>query len=205
MTVGQDCRLCPRLVDFRKDLRQRFPEYHNNPVQGFGCKNASLLIVGLAPGIHGANKTGRPFTGDASGNLLFDALYQFGFASLGVSHDSADGMKLADCRITNAIKCVPPENRPQPIELNTCNRFLTDELGSARVILVLGSQALCAVALAMGLRKSAFTFEHGAEYKTPYGSHLLVSYHPSQRNINTGKLNAAMFFRLFERIAVLLG
>lgn len=204
MVVGQDCRLCPRLVGFRQELQQRFPDYHNSPVNAFGPDQAGLLIVGLAPGLHGANKTGRPFTGDASGNLLFETLHRFGFASHSESRDPADDMRLADCRITNAVKCVPPENRPLPAELNTCNRYLADELASAGIILVLGGEALRAVALALGLRKTAFAFEHGAEYETPVGNRLLVSYHPSRRNTNTGKLTGAMFDQMFERIAELM-
>ena len=204
MAVGLDCKLCPRLAGFRDDLRHRYPGYHNNPVVAFGSRSAGLLIVGLAPGLHGANKTGRPFTGDASGSLLFDRLYRFGFASQAEALEATDKMRLVECRITNAVKCVPPENRPTPLELNTCNRYLVDELESARVVLALGGEALRAVALALDLPKSAFAFVHGAEYLSPKGQQLLVSYHPSRRNINTGKLTVEMFDRLFDRIVELV-
>lgn len=204
MVVGQYCRLCPRLAGYRDELRQRFPSYHNGPVDAFGADDADLLIVGLAPGLHGANKTGKPFTGDASGDMLFETLHRFGFASQRSSREFNESMRLTDCRITNAVKCVPPENRPSPAELNTCNRYLIDELAVARVILVLGGEALRAVALALGLPKSAYAFVHGAEYETPAGQQMLVSYHPSLRNTNTGKLTVAMFDRLFDRLVELV-
>ena len=204
MASGRDCRLCPRLAGFRDELQHRYPAYHNSPVNAFGAKTPRLLIVGLAPGLHGANKTGRPFTGDASGNLLFETLHRFGIASQAFSRDASDSMQLTNCRITNAVRCVPPENKPTPAELNTCNRYLVEELAMARVILVLGGEALRAVALALGLRKSAFAFIHGAEYETPSGHRLLVSYHPSQRNTNTGKLTVDMFHQLIERVVKLM-
>ncbi len=146
-----ECRLCPRLSEFRDELQQRYPEYHNNPVESFGPTDARLLVVGLAPGLHGANQSGRPFTGDASGQLLFECLHRFGFASKGTSISTDDGMVLSDCRITNAVRCVPPQNKPTPQELNTCNRFLSDELNQPAVVMVLGGDALKAVALALGL------------------------------------------------------
>ena len=199
-----ECRLCPRLSEFRDELQQRYPEYHNNPVESFGPPDARLLVVGLAPGLHGANQSGRPFTGDASGQLLFECLHRFGFASKGTSISTDDGMVLSDCRITNAVRCVPPQNKPTPQELNTCNRFLSDELNQPAVVMVLGGDALKAVALALGLPRQAFAFVHGAEYEMPNRGKLMVSYHPSRRNINTGKLTTAMFERVLERIVEIL-
>ena len=198
------CRRCPRLSGFRRELRQRYPAYHNNPVDSFGPGDAGLLIVGLAPGLHGANRSGRPFTGDASGQLLFDSLHRAGLASQGESLAITDGMHLDDCRITNAVRCVPPQNKPTPDELNTCNRYLRDEVKAARVILALGGDALKAVALALGLARKAFAFVHGAEYETPHRGMLLVSYHPSRRNLNTGKLTSDMFDRVLARAIELL-
>ena len=185
-------------------MQQRYPAYHNHPVDSFGPHRARLLIVGLAPGLHGANRSGRPFTGDASGQLLFSTLHKFGFASRADSVSAADGMRLEDCRITNAVRCVPPQNKPTPEELNTCNRYLGEELQTARVILVLGGESLKAVALAFGLRKQAFAFVHAAEYDAPNRSKLLVSYHPSRRNTNTGKLTPEMFERVLARAVELL-
>ena len=199
-----ECRLCPRLSEFRDELRQKYPTYHNNPVESFGTPAARLLVVGLAPGLHGANQSGRPFTGDASGQLLFECLHRFGFASKGTSITADDDMQLNDCRITNSVRCVPPQNKPTPQELNTCNRFLGGELKAASVVLVLGGDALKAVALALGLPRQAFAFVHGAEYAMPNQGRLVVSYHPSRRNINTGKLTTDMFDRVLSRIVEIL-
>ena len=198
------CRLCPRLAGFRDELQIRFPDYHNLPVDAFGPTGARLLVIGLAPGLHGANRTGRPFTGDASGDLLFKTLYRFGFAMRDVSRSPNDDMRLNGCRITNAVKCVPPQNRPEPAEVNNCNAFLAAEIGSAEVLLVLGLEALKAVSLALGLGKSAFTFVHGAESATPGGQFIVVSYDLRRRNTNTGKLTPEMFERLFTRVQELL-
>lgn len=195
----QACRLCPRLNDYRKEIKQRHPQYHCRPVSPFGVAGARLLIVGLAPGLHGANASGRPFTGDASGDLLFRQLYAHGFASQPSSRSRDDDMQLIDCRITNAVKCLPPGNLPVAAEKNACNRYLAeevDELPDGGVLLSLGGVAHAMVLRALGLRQAEYRFGHARQYKLERGRHLLASYHPSRYNINTGKLSAGRFARV---------
>ncbi len=201
------CRLCPRLGAYRAEQQRLFPEYHNLPVAAFGSTSPRLLIVGLAPGLHGANATGRPFTGDASGQLLFETLHRFGFASAAESRHSRDEMQLHDCRITNAVKCVPPQNRPNGAEIKRCNSYLQQEirqLSPGAVILALGTIAHRAVLSAVGLRQSRQPFAHLAEYSLPDAMCLLDSYHCSRYNINTGRLTRPMFERVFARIVEIL-
>ena len=192
----RDCPLCQRLVDFRLAARARFPDWHNAPVPPFGPDGARLLIVGLAPGLQGANRTGRPFTGDYAGNLLYATLQEFGLSRGAYDQRPDDGLELVDCRISNAVKCVPPENKPTPEEIRICNRFLAEELASLprlKVILALGSIAHDAVLVGMGQRKSAAKFSHGARHALPRGLSLFDSYHCSRYNTNTGRLTTDMF------------
>lgn len=207
MSLPRGCRLCPRLVAFRQRQQARHPGYHNRPVPPFGAATARLLIVGLAPGLHGANATGRPFTGDSSGNLLFEVLHRFGHASRKVSLAASDGLRLRSCRITNAVKCVPPENRPLAREVDTCNRYLRSELGAmpvGSVLLALGTIAHRAVIKAMDLGQSAYRFGHAAEFDLPNGMILFDCYHPSRYNQNTGRLTPVMLAGVFERIETVL-
>jgi uracil-DNA glycosylase len=198
---GRDCPLCPRLVDFRMAQRVAHPDWHNGPVPSFGDSSARLLIVGLAPGLKGANRTGRPFTGDYAGDLLYATLRKFGFARGNYAQHKDDGFTLFDCRVSNAARCVPPENKPLPEEVATCRRFLSAEIASMPklcAVLALGQIAHGAVLSALGQRKSAFAFEHAAIYRLPDGKFLADSYHCSRYNTNTGKLTTAMFEAVFE-------
>jgi uracil-DNA glycosylase family 4 len=192
----RDCPLCPRLVEFRLAARAKFPDWHNAPVAPFGSEDARLLIVGLAPGLQGANRTGRPFTGDYAGNLLYATLKEFGLARGEYEQRPDDTLRLVNCRISNAVKCVPPENKPTPEEINICNRFLADELASlprVKVVLALGSIAHDAVLVGSGLRKSAAKFGHAARHDLPRGRVMFDSYHCSRQNTNTGRLTTEMF------------
>lgn len=193
---GKDCPLCPRLVAFREDNRKRFPTWHNAPVGAFGSLDARLLIVGLAPGLRGANCTGRPFTGDWAGDLLYDTLLANGLARGTYLERPDDGLELIDCRITNAVRCVPPANRPTPAEAKACRPFLTDELAAMpnlQVVLAIGGFAHDAVISSMGGKKSAFRFAHGAVHLLSPHLTMADSYHCSRLNTNTGRLTAAMF------------
>jgi len=201
------CQQCPRLAAHRATLKLRYPDYHCAPVAAFGASSARLLIVGLAPGLHGANASGRPFTGDASGDLLFAALHDHGFASQPQSRSSTDGMQLIDCRLTNAVKCLPPRNQPRPVETITCNRFLQDEireLPAGGVLLTLGGIAHRAVTRALGLRNAEYPFARAAAYDLDGRCTLFSSYHPSRYNLNTGRISAASFAAVFGRIRELL-
>ena len=191
---------CPRLAGFLQDVRQQYPAYHARPVAPFGDPRARLLIVGLAPGMHGANRTGRPFTGDHAGILLYQTLHRFGFASRAESLAADDGLELIDCRITNAVKCLPPQNKPETAEIGTCNRFLADELQRSpelRVILALGGVAHKAVLLANGLKQSALAFAHGARHALGNGQILIDSYHCSRYNTQTRRLSSESFAEVF--------
>jgi uracil-DNA glycosylase family 4 len=197
------CTDCPRLAGFLADVRSRHPDYHARPVLPFGDPKARLLVVGLAPGMHGANRTGRPFTGDYAGILLYETLHAFGFASRAESVAADDGLQLIDCRISNAVKCLPPENKPEPAEIKTCNRYLADELRSApelRVLLALGLVAHKAVLMALGMKQSAFAFAHGARHVLPDGRILIDSYHCSRYNTQTRRLTSADFQEVFRRV-----
>lgn len=197
-----DCRRCPRLAEFLAEGRARHPDYHCAPVAPFGDAAPRLLIVGLAPGFHGANATGRPFTGDYAGVLLYETLHRFGWASAPVSTSRDDGLVLHGTRITNAVKCVPPANKPAPAEIATCNEFLRAELGSLpaqTVILALGAIAHGAVLRALSLKQSSFRFAHGAEHVLPGGRVLVDSYHCSRYNTNTRRLTQEMFREVVGR------
>ena len=197
------CTACPRLAAFLADVRSRHPDYHARPVAPFGDARARLLIVGLAPGMHGANRTGRPFTGDFAGILLYDTLHRFGFSNRAESVAAGDGLELDDCRISNAVKCLPPENKPEPAEIKTCNRYLAAELHAApdvRVILALGLVAHKAVLMALGLKQSAYAFAHGARHELPDGRILIDSYHCSRYNTQTKRLTTEGFHDVFRAI-----
>jgi len=193
------CRRCPRLVSLRESVQARYPRYHAAPVRAFGPPDASLLVVGLAPGMHGANASGRPFTGDDSGVLLYRTLYDCGFSSAPTSDGSGDGLQLYDCRVTNAVKCLPPDNKPVAAEVNRCNDYLIDELERARVVLILGGLAHKAVVRALGRRQRDFVFGHDVEHLLGDGRVLIDSYHCSRYNINTRRLTPAMFAAVFRR------
>lgn len=211
MTTLLDCTDCPRLAGFLADVRTKHPDYHARPVLPFGDPKARLLIVGLAPGMHGANRSGRPFTGDYAGILLYETLHAFGFGSRPVSESADDGLVLTDCRITNAVKCLPPENKPEPAEIRTCNPYLRDELAASpdvRVILALGLVAHKAVLMALGLKQSALAFAHGARHALPgdpVGRVLIDSYHCSRYNTQTRRLTSADFHDVFRAIRAELG
>lgn len=195
-----ECRHCPRLAGFLDEVRAQHPGYHARPVLPFGDTAARLLIVGLAPGMHGANRTGRPFTGDHAGILLYDTLHRFGFASAAESLHRNDGLQLIDCRITNAVKCLPPQNKPLPAEVRECNGWLHDELAESaqvRVIVALGSIAHEAVLRAEGLKPREHPFGHGARHALPGGRMLIDSYHCSRYNTQTRRLTTEMFHAVF--------
>ncbi len=190
------CRLCPRLAGFLDDVRERHPDYWARPVPSFGDPRARFVIVGLAPGLHGANASGRPFTGDWCGPLLYSTLHRHGFASLATSDRRGDGQSLIDCRIANAVKCVPPANKPELSEIRTCNGYLANELASrprVTTVLALGTIAHRATIEAMGLRVAHHRFAHHAKHVLPDGATLFDSYHVSRYNTNTGRLTEAMF------------
>ena len=200
------CRRCTRLAEFLDEGRARHPGYHCAPVAPFGDPAPRLLIVGLAPGFHGANATGRPFTGDYAGVLLYETLHRHGWASRPVSVARDDGLELTGCRITNAVKCVPPGNKPTPAEIATCNAFLARELESlpaATVILALGAIAHGAVLRSRGLAATRWRFAHAAEHRLPDGRVLVDSYHCTRYNTNTRRLTPAMFDAVVGRATAL--
>jgi uracil-DNA glycosylase family 4 len=200
------CRRCPRLAAFLERGRAEYPDYHCAPVAPFGDATARLLVVGLAPGLHGANATGRPFTGDHAGVLLYATLHACGWASAPVATARDDGLVLRGARITNAVKCVPPLNRPTPSEIATCNVFLRAELGGLPpgcVVLALGAIAHGAVLRALGVRPSQLRFGHGAEHSLPGDRVLVDSYHCSRYNTNTRRLTAEMFRTVVGRASEL--
>jgi len=201
---GHDCPLCPRLVEYRMANRVTFPDFFNGPVPPWGDPQPSLLIVGLAPGVKGANRTGRPFTGDYAGELLYSTLIKYGFAKGEFKADPNDGLQLVRCRITNAVKCVPPENKPTPAETKTCMKsFLATEIAAMaglKAILVLGQIAHVAVLDVLKIKRAAAPFGHGAEHLLPGGATLFSSYHCSRYNTNTGRLTEAMFHSVFDKI-----
>lgn len=203
---GRDCPLCPRLVAFREAQRRAFPTWHNAPVASLGPAGAPLLIVGLAPGLRGANRTGRPFTGDFAGEVLYPALIDRGLARGRFAADPGDGLELIGCRIANAVRCVPPANRPTPAEIRSCRPFLAAEVASAppRAILALGRIAHDTVLRSHGLVPARVRFAHGAEHRLGRGRWLIASYHTSRYNMNTGRLTAAMFAQALETAVRLL-
>lgn len=198
-----NCALCPRLKAFRVRNRKAFLDFHNAPVPSFGGIEAWLLIVGLAPGLKGANRTGRPFTGDYAGDLLYPTLRKFGFAKGDYCADPHDGLQLIGARVTNAVRCVPPENKPTPDEIATCRDFLKDEIAALKglgAILCLGKIAHASVLVCFGLKPSKFPFIHSAEHALPGGIRLFDSYHCSRLNTNTGKLTPKMFEAVVKKI-----
>ena len=199
----RDCTRCPRLAQFLADARDTHPGYHARPVPAFGDASPRLLIVGLAPGFHGANRTGRPFTGDYAGELLYRTLHAFGWGSGPISTSADDPLRLHGCRITNAVKCVPPENRPLPVEVRTCNGYLQQELAAlapGSAVLALGLVAHGAVLSGLGFPAARFKFAHGAEHPLSDGSRLFDSYHCSRYNTNTRRLTEPMFVAVFSAI-----
>jgi uracil-DNA glycosylase family 4 len=204
----RDCPRCPRLVAFREALRIEHPDWWNAPVPAFGDRNAWLAIVGLAPGKHGANRTGRPFTGDYAGELLYATLAKYGLSEGAYAAEPTDGLKLKGAVILNAVKCLPPANKPEPHEIANCRPFMEASLAAlptVRVIIALGQIAHGAAARALGLAPGKTKFGHGAEHVAGDGRILLSSYHCSRYNQNTRKLDAAMFEAVFERALVIQG
>ncbi|MDO9102870.1 MAG: uracil-DNA glycosylase [Candidatus Nitrotoga sp.] len=211
MEFSTACHLCPRLVNFLGEVRQTYLGYYARPVPSFGDAQARFLIVGLAPGMHGANRTGRPFTGDFAGKLLYSTLHQFGFASQseplnGAGHANTE-LVLSDCRVTNAVRCLPPQNKPEPAEVRQCNQYLVAELASlplGAVVLALGAIAHLAVLRALDLKIKDYKFSHGIRHALPNGIMLYDSYHCSRYNTQTKRLTEAMFHAVFSAIVLYL-
>lgn len=204
---SHDCPLCPRLVAYRAENRKAHADWFNAPVPSFGARDARVLIVGLAPGVSGANRTGRPFTGDFAGELLYGTLLKFGFASGKYEARPNDGLTLVDCRIANAVRCVPPENKPTPEEAKTCRVFLKatiENMPKLEAIVALGRIAHEAALRAFDHKLNAFPFGHGAKHALPRAT-LFDSFHCSRYNTNTGKLTAAMFEAVFAQVRTSLG
>ena len=200
---GHDCQLCPRLAAYRQTNRAEHPDWWNAPVPSWGTLDAELLIVGLAPGVRGANRTGRPFTGDFAGTLLYETLLKFGFATGRYGADPTDGLTLRGCRIVNAVRCVPPANLPQPVEVRQCNQFMRAELQAIRplrAVLALGVLAHSSVLAACGIPLSRMRFAHGQVTSLPDGLLLADSYHVSRYNTNTRRLTTEMFERVVESL-----
>jgi uracil-DNA glycosylase family 4 len=205
-TFDPACRRCPRLADFREESGRKFPGYHAAPVPAFGDADPRWLIVGLAPGMHGANRTGRPFTGDHAGILLYETLHAVGVSSAAASESRDDGLQLHGVRITNAVKCVPPANKPTPAEARECNAWLKAEFAEhrhLRVILALGRIAHEAILDALGESRGAYRFAHAAEHRLPNGCWLVDSYHCSRYNTQTRRLTREMFLAVLQRAEVL--
>jgi len=201
LSFSTDCVRCERLAGFLADVRQQHPDYFGLPVPSFGPADARLLVVGLAPGMHGANATGRPFTGDHAGILLYETLHAFGFANKPEAISADDGLELLDCRITNAVRCLPPQNKPVGAEINSCNRYLEEEivvLAPGSVMRALGLVAHNAVLKALGMRKADYKFAHGSDFELPDDLRLLSSYHCSRYNTNTKRLTPEMFADVFR-------
>jgi uracil-DNA glycosylase family 4 len=203
----RDCRRCPRLAQFLDNVREKQPDYYCLPVPPFGDTQAKFLIVGLAPGMHGANRTGRPFTGDHAGILLYEMLHEFGFSTQAESISADDPLVLSDCRITNAVKCLPPDNKPVGAEINECNQFLANELGAmpaGSLLFALGGIAHRAIIKAVGGRQADYKFGHAAEHDLEGRFTMLDSYHCSRYNTNTGRLTTEMFRAVFARAREIL-
>jgi uracil-DNA glycosylase len=203
MNPDRDCSLCQRLVTYREENRIKEPSWHNAPVPSFGALDSALLIVGLAPGVRGANRTGRPFTGDYAGVLLYGTLIKFRFAAGDYRESADDGMALVNCRITNAVRCVPPQNLPTPAEDKTCNTFLAAEIAAMpklRAILTLGTVAHLMTLRALGVKPAPFKFAHGAMHQPRPGLLLANSYHVSRYNTSTRRLNTEMFEDVVRKI-----
>lgn len=198
-----DCRLCPRLSAFRVENSRAHPDWHNAPVSSFGPEDARVLVIGLAPGLKGANKTGRPFTGDFAGDLLYTTLEKFGFSSGTYEARPDDGLILRDCMITNAVRCVPPKNKPVGEEIKRCRDFLAariDQLPHLRAMIALGRVAHESTLAALGYRKAAYPFAHGAAHSLGKNLTLFDSYHCSRYNTNTGRLTPEMFEQVFTAV-----
>ena len=201
------CKDCERLADFLSESKQKFPDYFCKPVPPFGDHNAKLLIVGLAPGLHGANATGRPFTGDHAGILLYETLHKYGFSSAPESKHVKDGLQLLDARITNAVKCVPPQNKPTPAEIKTCNQYIQQELLSLsadNIVLALGRIAHETTLRSLGLRLKDYPFGHGAVHHLPDQFILVDSYHCSRYNTSTKRLTVDQLEAVFAKIKDLI-
>jgi uracil-DNA glycosylase len=201
---GRDCPLCPRLVEFRRAARQAEPDWHNGAVASFGPASARLLIVGLAPGLKGANRTGRPFTGDFAGDLLYATLLEFGFARGSYRARPDDGLELVDCMITNAVRCVPPQNKPTPGEIATCRPFLANRLAALpqlAAVLALGRIAHDSTLAALEVRRRDFPFSHGALHAVRPALAVFDSFHCSRYNTNTGRLTPDMFRSVLRAVA----
>lgn len=202
-----DCKECPRLAIFLDQTGKKHPGYHCAPVAPFGDPGARLLIVGLAPGMHGANATGRPFTGDYAGILLYRTLFEFGYSNRAESTARDDGLELYNCRITNAVKCLPPQNKPRPDEIRQCNSYLRNELAQLHdgsVIIGLGKIAHDAVLRALGLRLASYPFGHGHNHRLADGKLLVDSYHCSRYNTQTRRLTGEMFADIFRHVRELV-
>jgi uracil-DNA glycosylase len=201
------CVACPRLASHLSNVRDMYPTYYARPVPPFGDPTARLLVIGLAPGMHGANRSGRPFTGDHAGILLYETLYRHGFSDRRESKYGRDGLRMKNCRITNAVKCLPPGNKPLPAEIATCNLYLQTELlklAPGSVLLALGTIAHEAALLASKLKRKEFKFAHGALHSLPNGLQLLDSYHCSRYNTQTKRLTAEMFDAIVRQARELL-
>jgi uracil-DNA glycosylase family 4 len=208
MAFDSNCKRCPRLSAFLRQVRQDYPNYYAKPVPAFGVERPRLLIVGLAPGMHGANASGRPFTGDFAGILLYETLHKFGFSNRPVSESASDGLKLKRCRITNAVKCLPPNNKPIGSEINTCNDYLREELAALpkqALVICLGSVAHQSVIKALDLRAKDFPFGHAHLHQCENGLRILDSYHCSRYNTQTKRLSTPMFESIFATATELLG
>jgi uracil-DNA glycosylase family 4 len=195
LAPDKDCSFCPRLRDFRHDIRRKLPDYVNQPIAPFGDPHPRFLIVGLAPGLHGAARTGRPFTGDWAGDLLFATLLDLDLAEGVYDERADDGLTLKGCRIVNSVRCVPPQNKPTPAEIRTCNQFLKSDIlaSPAQVYLALGSIAHDATLMALGEKRGAYKFGHQHRHELSDGRILIDSYHCSRYNTNTGRLTPEMF------------
>jgi uracil-DNA glycosylase len=201
-TYDPDCTRCPRLAGYLAEIRQRYPDYWARPVPSFGAADPEILIIGLAPGLHGANRTGRPFTGDFAGILLYESLHELGLATRPVSVAADDGLELLGIRIANAVKCLPPENKPRPDEIRRCNAYLRAEvarLAGVRVYVALGRIAHEALLLALSLKPGAYPFAHGREHGLADARVLVDSYHCSRYNTQTRRLTPAMFKTVMAR------
>ncbi|NCN23169.1 MAG: uracil-DNA glycosylase [Gallionella sp.] len=212
MTFSENCRRCPRLAEFLDQVRGEHPDYHALPVSSLGAAGSRFLVVGLAPGMHGANRTGRPFCGDFAGKLLYASLHKFGFSNQSEPLDSAGNanadLHLHGCRITNAVRCLPPQNKPEPGEIRLCNPYLTEELAvlpRGGAVLALGTIAHHAVLMALKLPNSSNKFAHGAQHPLPNGVTLFDSYHCSRYNTQTKRLTTPMFESVIASIAAHLG
>ncbi|MBL4691777.1 MAG: uracil-DNA glycosylase [Magnetovibrio sp.] len=198
-----ECDLCPRLVEFRTQNQTKYPDFHNGPVKSFGPLSAEILIVGLAPGLKGANRTGRPFTGDGAGDLLFPTLLKFGLAEGTFGASEHDGLALTNCRITNAVRCVPPQNKSNAAEAAACQPFLAHEIQAMKnlhTIVSIGLFSHNAVLKTLGFKQSTFKFTHGAHHNIGPGLRLADSYHCSSYNTNTGRLTTQMFEDVFQAL-----